>query len=104
MGAVTGDHSLLKLVARAKINPPNKPTSISGATAAMLRAGKNWLQVQAAVTSEQRSRTPVLFTVPESVMRSAASTRPPIPPPYWTPGRLRKVLSLRAGLDVFIKG
>src|ERR1017187_6954432 len=81
MGAVTGDHSFLKTVTMAQINPPINPISISGATSVISRVGRNRLHVQAAVAIAHTNRMPVLFTVPLSVIRLATSIRPPDWPP-----------------------
>src|ERR1035438_5257699 len=80
----------------AQMNPPSSPPSISGATAAISRVCRNWCQVQPAVAIAQTSRMPVLFTVPLSVIRLAAS----IAPPYWLSERPLKVLLPSAGLEV----
>ena len=77
MGAVTGDHSFLKMVTRAKMNPPMKPTSISGATEAGLWVAANWFQVKPAEMTVRMSRMPVLLMVPPRVMA------PVVTPPYW---------------------
>src|ERR1039457_3979083 len=100
MGAVTGDHSFLKTVTMAQMNPPMTPTINHGATSAMSRDWVKRCQVQAAVAKAHTSRMPFLLTVPLRVMRSVAS----IAPPYPLLARSRNVLSLKAGLDVFIKG
>src|SRR5208337_3961160 len=98
IGAVTGDHSFLNTVTMAQMNPPIKPPSISGATSARLRDWRKRCHVHQAVAIAQSSRTPVLFTVPLRVIRLVKS----VTPPYWLPERSRNVLSLNAGLDVFI--
>ena len=98
MGAVTADHCFLKTVTMAQMNPPISPSIISGATADMSCSGRNKCHVQAAVAMAQMSRMPVLFTVPLSVIRSAASIRPP----YCASEILLKVFAPSAGLDVFI--
>ncbi len=98
MGAVTGDHAFLNTVTKAQINPPNIPISIRGITSAISRDCMNRCHVQAAEAMAQMSRTPVLFTVPLRVMRSAASIRLP----DGLAARSRKVWSPSAGLDVFI--
>src|SRR5450631_2139673 len=102
MGAVTGDHSFLKTVTMAQINPPINPISISGATSVISRVGRNRLHVQAAVAIAHTNRMPVLFTVPLSVIRLATSIRPPDWPPYCTSEILPNVFAPSAGLDVFI--
>src|SRR5579862_3696527 len=100
MGAVTGDHSFLKIVTMATMNPPNNPIKTIGPAALKSRVCRNELQVHAAVAMAHTSRMPVLFTVPFTVMRAAAS----IVPPFRLPGMLRKVFGPRAGLEVFVRG
>src|SRR5580692_11595478 len=88
MGAVTGDHSLLKIVTSANTNPPIIPPIIHGRT-----ASGAWEcaspHVQAAVPTAQTSKIPVLLTVPCTVMAS----------PTMADGR-EKVRSFRAGLEL----
>src|ERR1017187_8417071 len=82
----------------AQMNPPIKPPNISGATSAISRDRRKRCHVHQAVAIAQSSRTPVLFTVPLSVIRLVRS----VTPPYWLPERSRNVFSPNAGLDVFI--
>src|ERR1700723_2821397 len=74
-GAVNGDHSFLKMVTSAMMNPPIPPAISSGNTAFGPWA-TNLSQVHAAVATVQMSRMPVLFTVPCNVMASPAATWP----------------------------
>ncbi len=83
----------------AQMKPPKTPTSSKGATSAMSRDCVNMCHVHAAVAKAQTSKMPVLLTVPFRVIRLVAS----IAPPYWLPDRSRKVLSLKAGFEVFIR-
>src|SRR6476659_3580931 len=78
------------MVTRATMKPPMPPI-INGRTA-VSGAAVNRFQLQAAVSTAQIRRIPVLFTAPEIVMLSAESS--------WA---RRKVFELNAGLDVFIK-
>src|SRR6202041_2588100 len=87
-----GDHSFLKIVTIATTNPPTSPIPISGNTASEVRAWKNRLQLHAAVATTQISRTPVLLTVPVNVIASPDS-----------PLTTRKLLTFKAGFEVFIK-
>ena len=57
----------------------------------------NWFHVHAAVATAHSSRMPVLFTVPLSVIRAAASTRLP---PYWLRAASLKVFWPSAGFEV----
>src|SRR5277367_615526 len=74
-GAVNGDHSFLKMVTSAMMNPPIPPAISSGNTACGPSV-TNLSQVHAAVATVQISRMPVLFTVPCSVIASPAATWP----------------------------
>src|SRR5271170_89970 len=89
-GAVNGDHSFLKMVTSAMMNPPIPPAISSGNTACG-PAVTNRSQVHAAVATVQISRMPVLFTVPCSVMASPAATWP------W------KAFAFSAGFEVLNK-
>src|SRR5260370_31987269 len=67
-GAVTGDHSFLKIVAIATTSPPIAPSQIQGLTTAGTNAVRTWLQTHVARTTTTNSSNALLFTVPSSVM------------------------------------
>src|SRR5271156_6460669 len=75
MGAVIADHSFLKTVTSAMMNPPIAPPIIHGYAASGVF---EWLrpQVQAAVTTTKNNSNPVLFTVPCIVIVSPATIGP----------------------------
>jgi len=74
-----GDHSRLKLVMRAKMSPPKTPTIISSDTEAGSWVAANCVHVKKAEATARTSRTPVLWTVPLSVMLLVVL----MAPPYW---------------------
>src|SRR5260370_14266058 len=74
-GAVTGDHSFLKIVAIATTSPPIAPSPIQGVTTEGSNAVRTWLQTQVAGTTTRNSRNAVLFTVPSSVIGGALGSR-----------------------------
>ncbi len=97
MGEVIGDHSFLKMVTMATMNPPNAPTSTAGPAKLRSCVCMKEFHVHAAVATAHSSRMPVLLTVPLSDMRAEASTRFP---PYWLCAKLLKVFWLSAGFEV----
>src|SRR5262245_11107993 len=74
-----GDQACLKIVTRATMNPPIAPKARSGPIDAMADSGsaafRKRFHVQAAVATEQINRTPVLLTVPDTVIRSPITRR-----------------------------
>src|SRR5260370_33302776 len=70
-GAVTGDHSFLKIVAIATTSPPIAPSQIQGVTTDASHAVRTVLQTQVAGTTTRNSRNAVLFTLPSSVIGGA---------------------------------
>src|SRR2546428_11898406 len=92
MGAVTGDHSFLKIVTRATTKPPIAPTRIHGPAAAGPGAERTCAQTHAAGTTTRNRRNAALFAVPSTVMAGAVGS-----------GRTSaKVCAFRAGFDVRI--
>src|SRR2546426_10204548 len=89
MGAVTGDHSFLKIVTRATTKPPIAPPRIHGPATAGSSAVRTCAHTHAAGTTTRSSRNAVLFIVPSTVMAGAAGGRR---------GAV-KVLAFRAGVD-----
>src|SRR5271156_6417327 len=87
-----GDHSFLKIVTSATINPPIPPIHTSGNTVSEAGAWKNRFQLQASVATTQISRIPVLLTVPGKVMASPDTARSTL-----------KLFTFKAGFEVFIK-
>src|SRR5512146_2856635 len=90
MGAVTGDHSFLKIVTSATTNPPIAPTTARPAAVSGERVSR--FHDHAAVAIAHSRRMPVLLTVPERVMVSPRATPSP-----------RKAVLLRAGFEVLIR-
>src|SRR5580693_6683841 len=87
MGAVIGAQFGLKMVASAAMRPPKIPPIIHGM--ALSGCGEcERPQVQAEVATTQSSSTPVLLTVPCTVIASPTPTTP------W------KAFSFSAGLEV----
>src|ERR1019366_5698959 len=94
IGAVIPAHSFLKMVTMATMKPPMPPMASAGAIACMASSGgalKKRFQVHAAVATQQRSRMPVLLTVPDTVMLSPNVASP-----------VRKASELSAGFEVLI--
>jgi hypothetical protein len=100
MCAVTGAHSLLKMVTKAKIMSPNKPTISCSDRDLGSCVYMKLFQVHAAVASAHSSRMAVLCTVPLRVMPAQASIRPP----YWPLPYCLNVSRPKAGFEVFICG
>src|SRR5690606_4099229 len=95
-GAVTGDHSFLKMVTSASMKPPMAPPHMYTAKpgAGNPSAPRAWFHANAAVRTVSSSRQPVLLTVPLRVIVSPArDTTEPLP-------RSRKVDSFSAGLPL----
>ena len=92
-GAVNGDHSFFRTVAKATTSPPIAPSTIQGAATDGSRAARTWLQTQAAGTTTRKSRNAALLTVPSSVMGGAVGSR----------RRSAKVRAFKAGLEVRIR-
>src|SRR5215469_219528 len=90
IGAVTGDQDFLKTVTRATTSPPIAPRIASPAAC----SGECVVAFQdhAALAMAKINKSPVLFTVPVSVMVSPRATPSP-----------RKVLSFNVGLEVLIR-
>src|SRR6266852_8360108 len=93
MGAVTGDHSLLKIVTMATTKPPIAPTMIHGPATEGLSAVRTCAHTHAAGSTTKNNRNAVRFTVPSTVMAGAVGSRR-------TPAN---VFAFRAGFDVRIK-
>ena len=55
MGAVNGDHSLLKDVTKPKIRPPMAPIAMAGPAKLRSRVCMNEFHVQAAVATAQKA-------------------------------------------------
>src|SRR6266568_530443 len=92
-GAVTGDHSFLKMVTMAAMNPPITPSAIHGPATEGSKAGRTWDHTQAAGTTTKNSRNAALFTVPSSVIAGVVGSR-------CTPAN---AFALRTGLEVRIR-
>src|SRR2546423_11099375 len=75
MGAVTGDHSFLKIVTRAIPRPPIAPVMIHGPATAGSSAVRTCAHTHAAGTTTRSSRNAVLFIVPSTVMAAAGGSR-----------------------------
>src|SRR5579863_8084276 len=80
------------MVISAKINPPIPPTSSIGTTACGFPESMKTFQVHAAVATTHNNRSPVLLTVPCTVIAS------PIPAP--SPSN---AFGFNAGFDVLIR-
>src|SRR6266853_6029468 len=93
MGAVTGDHSLLKIVTMPTTKPPIAPTMIHGPATEGLSAVRTCADTHAAGGTTKNNRNAVRFTVPSTVMAGAVGSRR-------TPAN---VFAFRAGFDVRIK-
>src|SRR5256884_6053358 len=87
-GAVKGDHSFFRTVAKATTSPPIAPSMIQGAATDGSRAARTWLQTHAAGTTTRKRRNAALLTVPSSVMGGAVGSR----------RRSAKVRAFKAGL------
>src|SRR5690606_40132258 len=95
-GAVTGDHSFLNAVTMAITNPPiAPPQTYTPKPGAGVPSGPSaWFQANAAVSTVNSSRKPVLLTVPLRLIASPSrETTAPLP-------RSRKVDSLSTGLPL----
>src|SRR5690606_32090470 len=95
-GAVTGDHSFLNAVTMAITNPPIAPphTYTPKPGAGVPSGPSAWFQANAAVSTVNSSRKPVLLTVPLMHIASPSrETTAPLP-------RSRKVDSFSTGLPL----
>src|ERR1700704_3110112 len=93
MGAVTGDHSFLKIVTTATTKPPIAPTMIQEPATDGSSAVRTCAHTHAAGATTRNSRNAVRFTVPSTVIAGAVGSR----------RRSAKVFALRAGFAVRIK-
>src|SRR5213078_2766552 len=91
MGAVTGDHSFLKIVTNATTRPPIAPTMIQGPATEGSSAVRTC--AHAAGRTTRNNRNAVRFTVPSTVIAGAVGSR----------RTSANVFAFRAGLDVRIK-
>src|SRR2546426_2574766 len=92
IGAVTGDHSFLKIVTSATTKPPIAPTMIQGPATDGWSAARTCAQTHAAGTTTRNSRNAVRFTVPSTVIAGAVGSR----------RTSTNVFAFRAGFDVRI--
>src|SRR2546421_11316970 len=90
MGAVTGDHSFLKIVMNATTRPPIAPTMIQGPATDGSRAVRTCAHTHAAGRTTKNNRNAVRFTVPSTVIAAAVGARRTAP----------NVFGSRAGSDV----
>src|SRR5664280_3251191 len=82
------------MVTMATMKPPMPPMTSAGIIACIASSGgalKKRFQLPAAVATQQRSRMPVLLTVPDTVMLSPSMASP-----------VRKASELSAGFEVLI--
>src|SRR5438093_12621280 len=93
MGAVTGDHSFLKIVTRATTKPPIAPARIHGPATDGSSAVRTCAHTHAAGTTTRNNRNAVRFTVPSIVIAGAVGSR----------RTSAKVFAFRAGFDVRIR-
>src|SRR5947207_7738579 len=93
MGAVTGDHSFLKIVTNATARPPIAPTMIQGPATEGSSAVRTCAHTHAAGRTTKNNRNAVRFTVPSTVIAGAVGSR----------RTSANVFAFRAGLDVRIK-
>src|SRR5437870_12734685 len=75
MGAVTGDHSFLKIVTNATTRPPIAPTMIQGPATEGSSAARTCAHTHAAGTTTTNNRKTVRFTVPSTVTAAAVGSR-----------------------------
>src|SRR5437763_17096427 len=75
MGAVTGDHSFLKIVTNATTRPPIAPTMIQGPATEGSSAVRTCAHTHAAGRTTKNNRNAVRFTVPSTVLAAAAAAR-----------------------------
>src|SRR5712691_9801347 len=71
MGAVTGDHSFLKIVTNATTRPPIAPTMIQGPATDGSSAVRTCAHTHAAGRTTKNNRKAVRFTVPSTAHRRA---------------------------------
>src|SRR5438094_10379969 len=93
MGAVTGDHSFLKIVTRATTKPPIAPARIHGPATDGASAVRTWAHTHAAGTTTRNSKNAVLFTVPSTDIEGAVGSR----------RNATKVFAFMGGFDVRIR-
>src|SRR2546426_7429585 len=93
MGAVTGDHSFLKIVMNATTRPPIAPTMIQGPATDGSSAVRTCAHTHAAGRTIKNNRNAVRLTVPSTVIAGAVGSR----------RRSANVFAFRAGFDVRIK-
>src|SRR6266571_2783335 len=93
MGAVTGDHSFLKIVTNATTRPPIAPTMIQGPATEGSSAVRTCAHTHAAGRTTKNNRNAVRFTVPSTVIAGAVGSR----------RTSANVFAFRAGFDVRIK-
>src|SRR6266704_941639 len=75
MGAVTGDHSFLKIVTNATTRPPIAPTMIQGPATEGSSAVRTCAHTHAAGRTTKNNRNAVRFTVPSTVIAGAVGSR-----------------------------
>src|SRR2546428_1806289 len=93
MGAVTGDHSFLKIVTRATTKPPIAPPRIHGPATDGSSAVRTCAHTHAAGTTTRNRSKAVRLTVPSTVIAGAVGSR----------RASAKILAFKAGFDVRIK-
>src|SRR6266513_385393 len=75
MGAVTGDHSFLKIVTNATTRPPIAPTMIQGPATEGSSAVRTCAHTHAAGRTTKNNRNAVRFTVPSTAIAGAVGSR-----------------------------
>src|SRR5213079_100287 len=95
MGAVTGDHSFLKIVTNATARPPIAPTMIQGPATEGSSAVRTCAHTHAAGRTTKNNRNAVRFTVPSTSGRDSTCASKP-----WLLVRWSAVLQFKVVLEV----